>query len=85
MSTTADPLMFEVPDSAGEELPILLDDLQCNGDERSLLECSHRGVGVHNCGHSEDVGVICLYGRCNRGNCLPLIVQNTYCCMRIMY
>ena len=54
--------MFEVSNSAGEELPILLDDLQCNGDERSLLECSHRGVGVHNCLHSEDVGVICPNG-----------------------
>ena len=55
--------MFEVSNSAEEGLPILLDDLQCNGDERSLLECSHRGVGVHNCDHSEDVGVICPNGK----------------------
>ncbi len=39
--------------------PIHLDDLECNGDERSLLECIHSGVGNHNCGHSEDAGVVC--------------------------
>jgi hypothetical protein len=39
--------------------PILLDDLHCNGDEMSLLECPHRGIGNHNCRHFEDAGVIC--------------------------
>ena len=39
--------------------PIFLDDLSCNGDERSLGECSHRGWGNNNCGHSEDAGVVC--------------------------
>ncbi|XP_030201695.1 deleted in malignant brain tumors 1 protein isoform X2 [Gadus morhua] len=39
--------------------PILLDDLRCNGQERTLGECKHAGFGVNNCGHSEDAGVEC--------------------------
>ncbi|XP_006839581.1 PREDICTED: HHIP-like protein 1 [Chrysochloris asiatica] len=43
----------------GRTLPILLDDVRCAGGERNLLECSHAGVGKHNCGHQEDAGVEC--------------------------
>ena len=39
--------------------PIWLDDLVCSGSELTLLQCSHRGLGSHNCGHSEDVSVRC--------------------------
>ena len=39
--------------------PIFLDDLRCTGTESSLLSCSHIGIGVHNCGHYEDAGVVC--------------------------
>eukprot|EP00662_Eupelagonemidae_sp_cell21_P057258 gene57258-biopygen50431 len=38
---------------------ILLDDVACSGAEASIQTCSHRGVGSHNCGHSEDAGVAC--------------------------
>ena len=39
--------------------PILLDNVRCSGSEETLLQCNHRGVGIHNCQHSEDAGVIC--------------------------
>ena len=33
--------------------------MQCDGSEARLEQCSHNGIGVHNCGHQEDAGVIC--------------------------
>ena len=39
--------------------PILLSALSCIGNESSITECGHRSSGVHNCSHSEDVGVVC--------------------------
>ena len=41
---------------------IHLDNVQCNGSELRLSDCSHRGVGVHGCQPSEDVGVKCSPG-----------------------
>ena len=41
---------------------ILLDDVQCTGNEVSIFSCSHNSIGSHNCGHSEDAGVVCLKG-----------------------
>uniref|UniRef100_A0A674JPZ6 SRCR domain-containing protein n=1 Tax=Terrapene triunguis TaxID=2587831 RepID=A0A674JPZ6_9SAUR len=41
----------------GATLPILLDDVQCQGSERSLLECRSAPPEQHDCAHSEDVGV----------------------------
>ena len=37
-----------------------MDDVFCNGNEQALINCSHRGIGVHGCTHSEDAGVKCL-------------------------
>ena len=39
--------------------PILLDDVECRGSESILPLCGHRKIGDHNCGHYEDVGVVC--------------------------
>ena len=39
--------------------PIYYDDVVCSGSETRLADCSHPGVGVHNCAHTEDAGVVC--------------------------
>lgn len=39
---------------------IHLDDLGCEGNESRLDQCSHPGVGIHNCINHEDAGVICV-------------------------
>ena len=41
---------------------IWLDDVLCAGDEESLQSCPNLEVGVHNCGHDEDAGVVCSQG-----------------------
>ena len=42
--------------------PIFLDDVGCRRDETNLDDCAHIGVGVHDCFHGEDAGVICPQG-----------------------
>uniref|UniRef100_A0AAQ5ZEB4 Neurotrypsin n=1 Tax=Amphiprion ocellaris TaxID=80972 RepID=A0AAQ5ZEB4_AMPOC len=39
--------------------PILLDEVQCTGNELSLEECPHSNWEQHNCDHTEDAGVSC--------------------------
>lgn len=39
--------------------PTWLDDVNCQGTEASLFECTHRGWGEEDCSHSEDASVVC--------------------------
>ena len=40
-----------------------MDDVDCNAGEERLEDCTHRGWGVHNCNHRDDVGVVCRPGK----------------------
>ncbi|XP_053380092.1 scavenger receptor cysteine-rich type 1 protein M130-like [Mercenaria mercenaria] len=45
--------------SGATDMPIFLDELDCNGSETSITQCRSSGWGRHNCYHHEDVGAIC--------------------------
>ena len=53
---------------------ILLDDVQCNGTESYLTNCTH--ITNHNCGHSEDAGVRCA-GKYTFTTC-PQVFHSTH-------
>jgi len=52
-------------DGTGE---IWLDDIECNGTEDRLIECLNGGLGMHNCNHSQDAGVVCAGTTCTTGD-----------------
>ena len=38
---------------------VFLDELDCIGNENTLLDCGHGGIGIHDCFSSEAAGVVC--------------------------
>ncbi|XP_033730409.1 deleted in malignant brain tumors 1 protein-like, partial [Pecten maximus] len=44
---------------AGSE-PTWMDDVECSGQESKLRDCEFPGWQIENCGHVEDVGVVCI-------------------------
>ena len=51
-------------DAASRLTRTWLDDLSCSGSESSLGQCTHNGIGIEDCDHTEDVYVSCLGGMC---------------------
>ena len=58
------PLTSGFPDGTGK---IWLDNVMCDDSDINLFDCFHNGIGRHNCGHSEDIGVRCTGITCPQG------------------
>ena len=56
---------------------IILDDVECTGNEISLSQCRHNDFYCHNCTHFKDIGVQCFAGI----QCLKLV----YICVYYIY
>jgi len=39
---------------------ILLDHVNCLGNETSLADCQHERWGQHDCEHHEDISIVCV-------------------------
>ncbi|XP_064388769.1 uncharacterized protein LOC135336822 isoform X2 [Halichondria panicea] len=56
--------------------PIWLDDLNCPSSAEVLEDCTHRGWGVHNCRHRDDVSVVCNPGEDFLGTVSNVVVTD---------
>ena len=54
---------------------IALNNVHCNGNESTLLNCSHNGLFVHNCDHSKDASVQCILREDQRVKNITLSVE----------
>lgn len=40
-------------------VPVIMDDLQCRGEETDIAACHFRGWGISNCDYTEAVAITC--------------------------
>ena len=55
--------------------PIHYDDVACTGTEARLADCSHPGIGIENCFHGEDAGVVCDTTPCELSSVANLLSE----------
>lgn len=75
---TVQPIVFFGGGASFQQ--IHLDELHCSGAEATLLNCTHSGVGVHDCKHYEDVGIICKRSQGKTSCLLNLLMRRYYYC-----
>ncbi len=56
LSATSAPIRATFEQGTGN---IVLDNLNCTGNEDTLFDCKHNGVNHHDCTHFEDAGAVC--------------------------
>jgi len=69
---------------AASSIPIHLDNVMCSGDELHLFNCSSLPIGLHNCQHSEDAGVI-YGGTCAVRICVLKSCAHNHVFLRSLY
>ena len=60
---------------------IWLNKVNCNGNESTIVNCSHDGWGIHSCTHAEDASVKCTTAFGNLA--IMYVCMCTYVCMSI--
>nr|XP_054772376.1 deleted in malignant brain tumors 1 protein-like [Lytechinus pictus] len=57
--------------------PILLEDVECEGTESNIGHCRRSAYEIHNCDHSEDVGVSCIEYEVNQESSTSMAAETT--------
>jgi len=57
-----------------------MDNVDCDGWESSLADCTHNGWNIHNCDHNEDVSIQCSAPKTTEIGRLGLLYR-----LRILY